>query len=208
MNAGLDEAGRGPLIGPMFLAVCSCGRPEDLLEIGVADSKTFGSGETARHRRRSICRELFNRCEVRWIQVAASVIDEHVSGGPGLNELERRAAGCLLRQVSRPPERIVADGRTLFSPLSRVFPQLTAVDKADRDYPEVAAASIVAKTFRDEWMQSYERFVQARGFRLLGGGYPNTPTLAFIEAWVERFGEAPPHLRRSWNVRKRQLELF
>ena len=138
----------------------------------------------------------------------ASVIDAHVAGGPGLNELERRAAGCLLRQMMRRPERIVADGQTLFAPMTSAYPQLVAVNKADRDYPEVAAASIVAKTFRDDWMRAYERFVLSRGFVLRGGGYPNGPTSEFIEAWEHRFREPPPHLRHSWNFRKRQLELF
>ncbi|MBU1243398.1 hypothetical protein KJ612_09375 [Myxococcota bacterium] len=207
MNAGLDEAGRGPVIGPMFLALCVSGSPGELTELGVADSKSFGSGEAARRERRRICHELFSRCELRWVQIPASVIDAHVDGGPGLNELERRGAECLLRQV-RPLERIVADGKTLFSSLAGKYPQLIAVNGADRDYPEVAAASIVAKTFRDDWMQAYERFARSRGFELRGGGYPNGPTMTFIEEWEHRFGHPPPHLRRSWKFRKRQMELF
>jgi len=207
MKAGLDEAGRGPLIGPMFLALCVAGHPEELLELGVADSKSFGAGEAARRARRAICRALAARCELRWVQVPAAVIDDHVARGPGLNELERRAAELLLRQV-RPPARIVADGRTLFSPLAVRFPQLIAEDRADRDFPEVAAASIVAKTFRDDWMEAYERSMLTRGFRVRGGGYPNAATMDFIEAWEKRHGGPPPHLRRSWNLRRRQLELF
>jgi len=207
LKAGLDEAGRGPLIGPMYLAVCVTPRPEALLELGVADSKTFGSGEAARLKRRHICRALFGRCELRWIQIPAHVIDEHVASGPGLNELERRAAALLLRQV-RPPARIVADGRTLFGPLAALFPQLVAENRADQDFPEVAAASIVAKTFRDDWMESYERTMLAQGFLLRGGGYPNAATEEFLHRWESRFGTFPPHLRRSWNLRRRQLELF
>ena len=207
MKVGLDEAGRGPVIGPMFLALCVTGQPEALLEMGVADSKTFGAGEAARRQRRRICRALAARCELRWIQIPAAVIDDHVARGPGLNELERRAAEVLLRQV-RPPARIVADGRTLFSPLTARFPQLIAEDRADRDYPEVAAASIVAKTFRDDWMEAYERAMLVRGFPMRGGGYPNAATMAFLEAWELRHGGPVPHLRRSWNLRRRQLELF
>jgi len=205
MKAGLDEAGRGPLIGPMFLAVCVTPRPELLPDLGVADSKTFGSGEAARLRRRRICHALFGRCELRWIQIPAHVIDDHVARGAGLNELERRAAALLLRQV-RPPARIVADGKTLFGPLTAHFPQLVAENRADQDFPEVAAASIVAKTFRDDWMENYERSVLALGFTLRGGGYPNAATRDFIEVWERRYGRPPPHLRRSWNLRKRQIE--
>lgn len=206
MKAGLDEAGRGPLIGPMFLAVCVTPRPELLPDLGVADSKTFGAGEAARKIRRSICQALFGRCELRWIQIPAHIIDDHVSRGPGLNELERQAAALLLRQV-RPPARIVADGKSLFGPLTAHFPQLVAENRADRDFPEVAAASIVAKTFRDDWMANYERAMLALGFQVRGGGYPNEATKAFIELWEGRYGCPPPQLRRSWNLRKRQPEL-
>jgi ribonuclease HII len=207
LKAGLDEAGRGPLIGPMYLAVCVTPRPETLTDLGVADSKTFGSGEGARLPRRRICHALFGRCELRWIQIPAHVIDEHVIGGPGLNELERRAAALLLRQV-RPPARIVADGRTLFGPLAVHFPQLVAENRADQDFPEVAAASIVAKTFRDDWMENYGRTMLSLGFEVRGGGYPNASTEEFLQGWERRFGGSPPHLRRSWKLRKRQLELF
>jgi ribonuclease HII len=207
MNAGLDEAGRGPLIGPMFMALCVSSSPGKLIDLGVADSKSFGSGEGARRARRRICFDLFSHCEIRWIQVPAAVIDVAVAVGPGLNELERQAALSLLGQV-RSPARIVADGKTLFSPLMACFPQMIAVNGADRDYPEVAAASIVAKTFRDDWMLAYERFARSRGFDLRGGGYPNAPTRTFIQAWETRYKESPPHLRKSWNLKQRQLELF
>ncbi len=197
---GIDEAGRGPLIGPLIVALCCCPDPEKLLDLGVADSKSFGAGVRARARRAEICRTLFESCLVRWVQIPARVIDRYVTGGPGLNALEQQAAAFLLGQVPA-MSRVVADGERLFSPLAVRFSGLVAVNRADARFPEVAAASIIAKTFRDDWMDAYERRMGHLGFVIRGGGYPNASTRAFVEQWKQRHGGSPPHLRSSWKIR-------
>ncbi len=207
MIAGIDEAGRGPIIGPLFLALCACPSPDALVSLGVADSKSFGSGPHARRARARLCREILASCRVHWIQVEARVIDAFVLSGPGLNELERQAAIRLLRDCG-PLRSVHADGRTLFSPLQSRFPHLQAQDKADRDHPVVAAASIVAKALRDEWMERYERRMAAAGFPLSGGGYPNAATMDFVARWERAFGCLPPHTRKSWHRRPLTGDLF
>lgn len=197
MIAGLDEAGRGPILGPLVLALCACPDPRRLERLGVADSKHFGSGPRARRVRMQLCREIMAESRIFWIQVEASVIDSFVISGPGLNELERRAAVLLLRNCG-PVQEIQADGETLFSPLQAHFPNLLARNRADAQLPAVAAASIVAKTLRDSWMECYETRMASAGFPLFGGGYPNAATMDFIRRWEQAFGQPPPHMRLSW----------
>lgn len=197
MIAGIDEAGRGPLIGPLVVALCACPDPQKFVQLGVADSKHFGSGPRARHVRARLCRDIMAQSRVFWVQIEAHIVDEFVLSGVGLNVLERQAALRLLQHCG-PVHEVYADGKTLFSPLQIHFSHLHAQDKADVQYPVVAAASIVAKTLRDFWMERYETHMASMGFPLSGGGYPNAATMDFVKRWKSTFGNLPPHVRQSW----------
>lgn len=196
---GIDEAGRGPLLGPMVMAaVCLAPRKAAALSrMGVTDSKAFGAGEAAHAFRSELAAKVRERAEsvaVRVVDVAE--IDRHVRHGL-LNVLERTHAGELL-SASSPAKSIVADGKRLFGPLKDQFPNLRAVDNGEQAHVAVAAASIVAKVRRDElWGCIAARYRTEFG-EVAGGGYVNAQTRKFVRAYIERYGRLPPEARRSW----------
>ena len=196
---GIDEAGRGPGIGPMVLAAVALDVDAEMLlaQAGVRDSKVFGStsaGRQARTRLAALIREhaawsALEICEV-------PEVDAYVARSQ-LNLLERERAEIL---IGRAPTcvRIVADGRALFAPLVAQYPHLEAVDRAESAHMAVAAASICAKAMRDELFEAIARRYEPEFGALRGGGYVNPATVAFVAEYVRRHGQLPPEARKSW----------
>jgi len=197
---GIDEAGRGPVIGPLVLAgvLLPATRQRKLLELGVRDSKAFGSTRRAQIRRAQLAaqiREAADRCVV--LVVDAVEVDRRVRLGE-LNLLEQELASAVIDSLPS-AGRIVADGERLFAPLRERFPQLSARDGADEKHACVAAASILAKVERDaRFHEIVSRFEVELG-PVRGGGYPNQETAAFLRAYYERFGQLPDDVRSSWS---------
>jgi len=196
---GIDEAGRGPGIGPMVLAAVALDHVSQafLARAGVRDSKSFGAsdaGRQARARLAALIREHATFISVETCEVA--VVDAYVTHGQ-LNQLERERAGLLIRRAPK-CSRIIADGRVLFAPLADEFPHLEAVDRAESAHTAVAAASICAKALRDELFEAIALSYQPEFGVLRGGGYVNPATLAFVAEYVQRNGQLPPEARRSW----------
>jgi ribonuclease HII len=196
---GLDEAGRGPGIGPMVLAAVALDAVSEvfLAQAGVRDSKVFGAssaGRQARARLAALIREHAPFVSVEVCDVAD--VDAYVARS-ALNQLERERASLL---ICRAPKcsRIIADGRTLFAPLAAEFPNLEAVDRAESAHTAVAAASICAKALRDELFEAIARRYEPEFGTLRGGGYVNLATVAFISEYVRRHGQLPPEARKSW----------
>lgn len=200
---GLDEAGRGPMLGPMVMAVVALSpqAADELAALGVTDSKRFGAGEAA-HRKRS---ELVRKVESLALHIEVAVIDvaeidAHVARGQ-LNHLERRVAMDLFGRAPR-CGLIVADGKRLFDPLCRVVPGLVAEDKADARFVPVAAASLCAKVRRDAlWLAICDRYrpeFPALLQGMAGGGYVNDATRRFLRAYAEKYGRLPQETRTSW----------
>jgi len=76
---------------------------------------------------------------------------------------------------------------------------------ADERYPVVSAASILAKTTRDEEIKKIEVEIGKQ----IGSGYPSDPvTINFLKEWMERCGELPPYTRRSWKTARRIVQLY
>jgi ribonuclease HII len=196
---GIDEAGRGPGIGPMVLAAVALddAAASFLAEAGVRDSKAFGASAAAQRRRADLSAVIRERA--RWVAVEICDVDEidaYVARG-ALNELEREHARLLIKQAPA-CARIIADGRTLFSALTAEFPQLEAHDRAESLHTAVAAASICAKAERDQRFAAIASRYQSDFGTLRGGGYVNPPTCAFVAEFVRRHGHLPPEARKSW----------
>lgn len=196
---GIDEAGRGPGLGPMVLAAVALdARTAALLrDRGVRDSKAFGSTDKARAQRAEL--KLVVEELATWVGLevcSVETVDEHVSCG-ALNLLERT---CAVRLIERAPvcTRVVADGRTLFSPLTTRYPHLEACDHGESAHVAVAAASICAKAQRDALFEEIAQRYRAEFGELRGGGYLNPPTRAFVSEYVRRHGHLPPEARRTW----------
>jgi len=199
MILGIDEAGRGAVIGPLVIAGVwwSTQNVARLRALGVQDSKAFTGGSVeASEARRDACHAIMMEAPDTVIRVAsADEVDRAVNNG-GLNNLERR----LVRQIiSAGPEAkiIIADGRALFDPLKAEYPQLQVHDKADATYPIVSAASIVAKTERDQLFKNI--CIELGIDKARGAGYPNNETLSWLKDYVTKHMKMPDELRLSYN---------
>ena len=196
---GIDEAGRGPALGPMVLAAVVLDEKAAglLASQGVRDSKAFGSSAKARKTRALLKKSVEELASWVGLEVCSvETIDEYVSRR-ALNLLERERA---VRLIERAPicGRIVADGHGLFSPLAARYPHLEARDRGESVHTAVAAASICAKAHRDALFDEIARRHQVDFGPLGGGGYVNPLTHAFVAAYVRRHGHLPPEARTSW----------
>ena len=198
---GIDEAGRGPILGPMVMA-CVALRPRKaaaLTRSGVTDSKAFSGLHAHSERQRLIPKILECADHVAVMVVDVDEIDRRCRDN-GLNRLEQERAEYMIHRAP-PARRIVCDGEKLFRPLQARWPQLEALDRGELKHAAVAAASIVAKVRRDQlWAKICRRYAPEFGDELVGagGGYCNAPTRAFLRAYIKRYKKLPPEARRSW----------
>lgn len=205
---GIDEAGRGPVLGPLVMAGV-CLRPRRaaaLTRAGVTDSKAFGAGPEAHERRTQLAakiREVAESVVVRVIDVAE--IDRRVACHQ-LNHLEREVAAQII-SASAPADKIICDGERMFIALAEQFPQLVARDRAEEFHVAVAAASVVAKARRDELFQCIARRYEPDFGPVAGGGYDNAATHGFLQRYVDRHGRLPPEARQSWAATAAYLQL-
>lgn len=198
---GVDEAGRGPIVGPMVMAAVALAprASATLTRAGVADSKKF-TGRDAHAMRAALVPRILEQASF----VALHVIDvetiDTACRDKGLNRLEQHIATVM---IDRAPEcrRIVCDGERLFSPLTRRYAVLEAHDGGEDHHVAVAAASILAKVRRDEIFATiWQRYAACCELddTPRGGGYLNDVTRGFLCRVVGHLGALPPEGRHSW----------
>ncbi len=208
---GIDEAGRGPVMGPLVVAAVLLHprRAGALTRLGVRDSKFFGTGGPAAGRRGQLFGHVKRLAD--WVGVRvfpAQEVDRRTLVGE-LNELEREAARSLLAEIPAglKPQRILADGEKVFASLASDFPDIEALDHAESRHVAVAAASVVAKVRRDrlftellDRIRHEYREQKGEDFGpIQGSGYANEATEAFLRAYHRRTGALPPGVRHAWN---------
>ena len=180
LEAGCDEAGRGPLAGPVYAAAVIL--PEDFRYPLLDDSKRM----TARAREE--LRPIIEKEAVSWavVSVSAEEIDE-------MNILAASLAGMrrAVEKLSVRPDYLLIDGNR-FRPFGG-FPYSTVVH-GDAIYASIAAASVLAKTYRDDFMRALAREWPMYGWDR-NMGYP---TKEHVEA-LRKFGPSPWH-RRTFHV--------
>ncbi|XP_055975819.1 ribonuclease H2 subunit A isoform X1 [Sorex fumeus] len=216
---GIDEAGRGPVLGPMVYAICYCplSRLADLEGLKVADSKTLLESERER---------LFAKMEedgefVGWALdvLSPNLISTSMLGRVkyNLNSLSHDTAEGLVRfaldqgvNVTQVFVDTVGPPEPYEKKLKQRFPgiEVTVKAKADALYPVVSAASICAKVARDQAVKSW-RFVEELEEldTEYGSGYPNDPkTKAWLRKHVEPVFGFPQFVRFSWSTAQSLLE--
>ncbi len=124
------------------------------------------------------------------------IIDQRVCKKE-LNLLEREVAEQLIEGAPA-VDKIIADGKTLFSPLTTRYSNLVAFNKAESRHASVAAASVMAKSRRDEIFERICTRYRPTFGELAGGGYANAKTRSFLRAYATRHHSLPPEARRSW----------
>ena len=195
LELGIDEAGRGPVLGPMVLAgvVVSVEDEQTLHEWGVADSKAFGSSNKAKEKREKLAEQIKKHFAHRVVTLSSDTVDHYVRNS-SLNRLEQETALTIISSLKS--DRVVLDGKNLFGPIEN--DRIKAFNKADKDYISVAAASILAKTERDKQIfELCKPFVDDYG-EIGGGGYANKKTLEFVQWYLEKYGSLPPFYRASY----------
>jgi ribonuclease HII len=195
LTYGIDEAGRGPVLGPMVMAVCYADDEAwaKLKHLGVKDSKSLSP-----YKREQMEVEIKDLCEFDVRVIRSKVIDRNTGNGK-LNRLERKVAVDMLRCVEAAKDAtIICDGERIFRRLAHLYPNLVAVNKGESYHVSVAAASVLAKCQRDREFERIKEKYKSYGLEK-GGGYCNEATLAFLRAYVETNGDYPDEMRRSWD---------
>ena len=188
IEAGCDEAGRGPLAGPVYAAAVIL--PADFHHPLLNDSKQMTE------KARETLRPIIEKEAVAWAveAVSAAEIDE-------INILNASIAGmqrAVLKLAVR-PQFLLIDGNR-FKPLQDI-PYKTVVH-GDATFASIAAASVLAKTYRDEFMRNLARQYPEYGW----GRNMGYPTKEHIEA-IRQFGYTEWH-RMSFHPKELEPTLF
>ena len=195
---GVDEAGKGAVFGPLVVAAVGCGSPEECSGLGLRDSK-----ELTRLQRERLYTVITERFEIAVKVIPPEEIDR-IRQRMSLNLCVAMAhAEVIQRLNSRTAYVDACDvnamryGLTVHTYLD-IMPEVTVLSEhgADKKYPIVSAASIIAKVNRD-W--AIDRLREEHGE--IGSGYPSDPTtIAFLEDYISRKGVAPPFARKTWKT--------
>ena len=188
LEAGCDEAGRGPLAGPVYAAAVIL--PADFHHPLLDDSKKMS--EKAREELRPI----IEREAVAWAveAVSAEEIDRLNILGASLEGMRR-----AVRKLAVRPDFLLIDGNR-FRPFDG-YPYRTVVH-GDATYASIAAASVLAKTWRDERMRELARQYPQYGWDH-NMGYPTPEHIAALKA----YGPTPEH-RKSFHPKELEPSLF
>lgn len=211
---GIDEAGRGAVIGPMIVVgiLIDQSKVDSLISMGVKDSKELAPGVRAELSK--LIKGVADRVEM--IVVEARKVDESTrrSGAKGLNELEARLFAELIDRLKPDaayidlPSTQYVEFRKLIEELASHRCSLILEHKADQKYPVVSAASIVAKCERDRLI---ERLKAELGD--FGSGYPSDPKTRNFLIRALRSGDLKSeHVRSTWKtlskLAQRKLDEF
>ena len=200
MFCGVDEAGRGSVMGPLVVGAVYVEDDSVLKEIGVRDSKKL----TPKSRERMYDQIVTEAADYVIVIASAADIDDRRTR-MSLNEVELEMFREAVSKI--PVTRVYADcpdvnEMSFSSALSIRLNNITVIGrhKADDTYPVVSAASIVAKVTRDRMIEDISREFGVD----IGSGYPSDQqTMDFIKGWIKKNGVSPKHTRNSWEpVRK------
>jgi ribonuclease HII len=201
---GVDEAGRGPVLGSMFVA-CVAVESETTLPSGLRDSKRLSKARIATLA--DALRETAG-ISISVVEVPTARIDDE---DETMTTVTVDAFADAITSASTTSEVGILDAchpdantfRTLIAEAaSRSEETLTAEHGADDEYPIVSAASIIAKDARERHVATL-----AEEYGDVGSGYPSDPTTkTFLTEYVATNGDLPGCARRSWKTSQNALE--
>lgn len=204
--AGVDDAGRGSVIGPLVIAGVLMSKEDlsKLTKLGVKDSKLLSP------RRREMLAVKIKRLSLKHtvIKLSPKEIDKVVQTGRKLHRLNRLEAQTMAKVIDfLKPEIAYVDASDV---LEERFKQhileclnfkveIVSEHRADKKYPIVSAASIIAKVERDKEIANLKE-----KYGDFGCGYPTDPkTIAFLQQCLKNFQEYPDFIRKSWKPAKK-----
>ncbi|WNS79744.1 ribonuclease HII [Domibacillus sp. DTU_2020_1001157_1_SI_ALB_TIR_016] len=169
--AGIDEAGRGPLAGPVVAAACIL--PDGFLPEGLNDSKKI---------KESIRDELYALI-IEKAAVGVGIVSAEEIDRINIYEAAKKAMMLAVESLPKQPDHLLVDAMTLPAAISQ-----EAIIKGDAKSASIAAASIIAKVTRDRLMKEYAAQFPGYGFeKNMGYG-----TKEHIEG-LKQFGVTPQH---------------
>lgn len=188
LEAGCDEAGRGCLAGPVFAAAVIL--PPKFRHPLLNDSKQLTAAD--RDKLRKVI-------EKKALYYAVASVDHAEIDKINILKASFKAMHLALEQLTQQPEFIIVDGNRFYAYGQTPF---ACIVQGDGKYASIAAASILAKTYRDEYMQQLHLEYPHFGWNE-NKGYP---TRLHREA-LREFGESPYHRKSFRLLPDEQLEL-
>jgi ribonuclease HII len=202
MICGVDEAGRGPILGPLVVCALALESDAELIKLDVKDSKKLTP-----KRREELEPKIRKVARIELREVPAHEIDER---NCSLNKLEAQMFAELIDRIS--PDVAYLDAAdvdeqhfaNMVRSTLRCRPRIVSEHKADDTYPVVSAASIIAKVTRDARMREIE-FEMGQP---IGSGYVHDEiTMTFVRNWISNHDCCPPHTRKSWEPAKKLMTM-
>src|SRR4030043_168157 len=203
--AGVDEAGRGCVIGPLVIAGILIKKENlpVLARLGVKDSKLLSP-----RKREPLSIEILRVAEKHHVvKLAPKEIDSVVESIRKLHKLNRLEAQTMAQIINTlKPDEVYVDAADVVEDRFKhhiqegltVKAKITSRHKADKIYPVVSAASIIAKVTRDNEIASLRAT-----YGDFGSGYlTDQKTMGFLKQWLKTHAEYPDCVRKSWKPAK------
>jgi ribonuclease HII len=204
--AGVDEAGRGCVIGPLVITgylIKEKNLPL-LKELGIKDSKRLST-----KKRENILPKIIKLSEnYKTIKLSTNQIDKVVESNRKFHKLNRLEAKTMafIIETLKPNEAYIDAADVIENRFRQhileclsIKTKIIAKHKADEIFPVVSAASIIAKVKRDE-----EILKLRKEYGDFGSGYlSDKKTIAFLKNWIKNSSEYPKCVRKSWKPAKR-----
>lgn len=201
--AGIDEAGRGCVIGPLVVAgfAINENRLSNLTELGIKDSKLLSP------KKREVLFEHLTKVAENFhiVRLTPNEIDQVVRSKRKLHKLNRLEAETMAHIINTlRPDYVYVDAADVLEDRFKhhiqeklVFKtKITSRHKADKIYPVVSAASIIAKVERDREISKLKVV-----YGDFGSGYLTDPkTISFLKNWMQTNADYPDCVRRSWKT--------
>jgi ribonuclease HII len=204
--AGVDDAGRGAVIGPLVIAGVLIEEEalQKLRELGVRDSKLLNA-----HKREMLSAEIRKLVkDYNVVKLWPNEIDVAVNSGRKLHKLNRLEAQTMAKVVEAlKPDKVYVDASDVLeqrfkhhiSECLSFRTKIVSEHKADRNYVVVSAASIIAKVERDREIAEL-----ASRYGDFGSGYPSDPrTVSFLTRCIGKASQYPDFVRKSWRPAKK-----
>lgn len=195
--AGVDEAGRGSILGPLVIAGISVApsRISELTRLGIRDSKTLTPKA-----RESLFKEIVELADsLGVVKFESHEVDRYVFLN-GLNELEALGMATVIDSIQADTFYIDACDvnldrfRCSIQKYMLSTPSIYCLHHADTLNIVVSAASILAKITRDEEIEKIRKV-----YHNIGSGYPSDEkTMHFIKKWIKLHESSPIFARKSW----------
>ena len=197
----MDEAGKGPVIGPLVVAAVAVKNAKDIQDLGVKDSK-----QLTPVKRRELSNIIKDKFDYTIEIIEAEKVDEYRKQNK-LNDLNREAFEKLISKLN--PNVAYVDaadvnehrfGKQIKEKLTNENDtDIISMHKADEKIDVVAAASIIAKETREEEIKRLKKKIGD-----FGSGYPSDErTIKFLKSFYADNGKWPIGTRKSWKTIER-----